>query len=57
MIVNQGYLAELLNPFIDHLMAMRVQYFRYSIQLMSTSSHLEHHSFLSAHSMMIYDEF
>lgn len=56
MIVHQGYLAELLNPFIDHLMAMRVQYFRYSMKLVSTGSHLEHHSFLSAHCMMIYNE-
>lgn len=38
-------------------MAMRVQYFRYSIKLMSLSSHLEHHSFLSAHCKKIYNEF
>lgn len=37
-------------------MAMRVQYFRYSIKLMSPSSHLEHHSFLSVHREMIYSE-
>lgn len=36
---------------------MRVQYFRYSIKLMSPSSHLEHRSFLRAYHKMIYNEF